>query len=205
MSRCEFCKEGTLLTKTRQRTVPFEGADLQVEVEYSLCDSCGEVQITAEQEKRNRRAINEQKRGLLGIPSTLELRKMRARWRLTQSVAGKLLGIGPTAFSKYENGEVLPAAPTARLLYLLCTSDGAMRALVERFGNGLAIQQLQPVLTVASAISPQVISIAGSDLNIADFGIRSGVGDLVAVESSTFLGATMPNQPAIQFEADSHA
>lgn len=139
MTTCKFCGFDALRERVATKSVPFDEGTIEVKVHSSVCDHCNRPQVTPDQDKANKRAINEAKRHALGIPSRTDLRRMRARWKMTQAAAGKLLGVGPTAFSKYENGEVLPAAPTARLLNIISMNDGAMLSLVRRYGEGVKL------------------------------------------------------------------
>jgi HTH-type transcriptional regulator/antitoxin MqsA len=46
------------------------------------------------------------------------IRAIRLRLDLTQAEAGRVFGVGPNAFDKYERGEITPSEPTKRLLKL---------------------------------------------------------------------------------------
>jgi len=46
------------------------------------------------------------------------IRAIRLRLALTQEEAGRVFGVGPNAFDKYERGEITPSEPTKRLLKL---------------------------------------------------------------------------------------
>lgn len=58
-----------------------------------------------------------------------EIRALRERLGLTQLEAGKLLGGGPSAFTKYETGTVKPAAAVNNLLRLLKANPDMIDAL----------------------------------------------------------------------------
>ena len=58
-----------------------------------------------------------------------EIRALRKQLGLTQAEAGELLGGGPRAFSKYENGTVKPAASVINLLRLLERNPSAIAEL----------------------------------------------------------------------------
>jgi HTH-type transcriptional regulator/antitoxin MqsA len=115
----------------RPAVLEFAGREEQYQKRYLECDHCMAIRTPAEAAKCNALEINDAKLRALGAPSRAELKKMRASWKLTQGKAGKIFGVGPTAFSKYENGEVVPAAPTARLLFLACHDDKAIPLLAE--------------------------------------------------------------------------
>lgn len=46
------------------------------------------------------------------------IRAIRLRLQLKQEEAGRVFGVGPNAFDKYERGEITPSEPTKRLLKL---------------------------------------------------------------------------------------
>jgi len=46
------------------------------------------------------------------------IRAMRLRLQLKQEEAGRVFGVGPNAFDKYERGEITPSEPTKRLFKL---------------------------------------------------------------------------------------
>ncbi|MCA8145496.1 type II TA system antitoxin MqsA family protein [Burkholderia vietnamiensis] len=218
MATCKFCGFDALRERVAKRTVPFDDGEIVVEVRSSVCSQCNRPQVTPEQDKANKRAINEAKRLCLGIPSRAELRKLRARWKMTQAAAGKLLGVGPTAFSKYENGEVLPAAPTARLLNVISSDDGAMLSLVNRYGDGVKLTvptDLSPVRIVSSSIAPVVnIHVAAVFLSVpvaeasnlldaerySETAIRSAALPLTLAAPSTPVFPQFPNSLTINAE-----
>lgn len=131
--KCPACGVGRLFAKQRNATLEFAGREELYMKRFLECDHCSAISTPPEDVEGNSLRINDAKLRALGSPSRAELRKMRAHWRLTQDTAGRLLGVGPTAFSKYENGEVVPAAPTARLLHLVCTDPDAVPRLARHY------------------------------------------------------------------------
>ena len=61
-----------------------------------------------------------------------EIREIRLNLGLTQTEAGKLLGGGPRAFSKYEAGVVEPSAGLVKLLQILDREPSALSAISDR-------------------------------------------------------------------------
>ena len=70
--------------------------------------------------------IQVSKRAELGLG---DIRRIREGLGLTQVEAGELLGGGPRAFTKYENGTIKPSASVANLLRLLDENPGALETL----------------------------------------------------------------------------
>src|ERR1700730_15355503 len=58
-----------------------------------------------------------------------DIRRIRESLGLTQAEAGELLGGGPRAFTKYENGAIKPAAAVVSLLRLLEDNPQALKTL----------------------------------------------------------------------------
>ena len=67
-----------------------------------------------------------------------EIRTLREHLGLTQVEAGELLGGGPRAFTKYEAGDVQPAASVVNLLRLLDADPTAMTTLGGRMPRPIA-------------------------------------------------------------------
>lgn len=61
--------------------------------------------------------------------SPQEIRRIREKIGLSQVEAGELLGGGPRAFTKYENGAIKPTAATANILRLLDANPSALITL----------------------------------------------------------------------------
>ena len=73
-----------------------------------------------------------------------EVRSIRERLGLTQAEAGKLLGGGPRAFSKYEGGTVKPSAAVVSLLRVLEANPGAIATLQGRRSRPMPAASLLP-------------------------------------------------------------
>lgn len=64
-------------------------------------------------------ALRELKRRVDGLPAPDEIRKIRAKLKLSQREAGELFKVGENAFDKYERGLIEPSGPTIQLMKLL--------------------------------------------------------------------------------------
>ncbi len=91
---------------------------LQVRLVRTRCEDCDHEFVTNNQAQENERRVNAQRSIAGGAPSAQAIRSLRSSWGLTVERAGDLFGGGPVAFSKYENGDVVPAQAMARLLTL---------------------------------------------------------------------------------------
>ncbi len=68
-----------------------------------------------------------------------EIRRIREKLRLSQVEAGELLGGGPRAFTKYENGAIKPAASVVSILRVLDANPGALATL-----TGAKVTRIDP-------------------------------------------------------------
>ncbi|MGO4326718.1 type II TA system antitoxin MqsA family protein [Cupriavidus sp. 2TAF22] len=146
---CPACGEHALRELRQHASFEFEGKALAYCSLATECQTCGLEFVDDEQSKTNKRAVVAARSAALRIPSTLALRNWRKKWGLNQRQAGELLGVGPTAFSKYENDDLVPSAPTARLLYLVTQSDIAVQKLAARYEIDLPVEGLEASASVS--------------------------------------------------------
>jgi HTH-type transcriptional regulator/antitoxin MqsA len=76
-------------------------------------------------------ALRRLKAKAFGALSPSEVKAVRAKLKLSQREAGKLLGGGPRAFQKYESGEVSASGPMSRLLRLLANDPKRLKELAK--------------------------------------------------------------------------
>jgi DNA-binding transcriptional regulator YiaG len=73
-----------------------------------------------------------------------DIRRIRETLGLSQVEAGELLGGGPRAFTKYENGTIKPAASVAKLLRLLEADPSTLSTLAGRKMTPIANDEAKP-------------------------------------------------------------
>lgn len=135
--KCPICVKGFVTEAVETVSFTFSGKQLSVESKYSKCSRCGASITTPEQARVNQRASVRAKMLAIGMPSIEAIKNWRTRWGLKKAAAGKMLGLGPTAFSKYENYALIPSAPTIRLLIAVVNSEESTRLLGQHAGISL--------------------------------------------------------------------
>jgi HTH-type transcriptional regulator/antitoxin MqsA len=81
-----------------------------------------------------------------------EVRRIRKKLQLTQEKAGLLLGGGPNAFNKYENGLVLPSQAVSSLLRILESNPDTLAVLYALESEAdRNVRQKQSVVEVSSS------------------------------------------------------
>ncbi|HDZ79351.1 MAG TPA: type II toxin-antitoxin system MqsA family antitoxin [Gammaproteobacteria bacterium] len=130
--KCPACEVGQLEERTceeefKYKDIPFVIHDYL----YSICSECGSELVLPSQAKINTRAIKDEHRLCEGFLSSTDIKKVRKKYKLTQSYAADIFGGGPNAFSKYENGDVIQSKAMDKLLRVTDQVPGVFSALVQ--------------------------------------------------------------------------
>ncbi|GAN82000.1 type II toxin-antitoxin system MqsA family antitoxin [Acidocella aminolytica] len=96
------------------------------------CDASDDSIQTGEDMKVSDRALNLLKARVKGLLEPADIKRIRKKLRLTQKVAGELIGGGPRVFQKYETGDLLPRRAVSSALLLLDREPPALAALSSR-------------------------------------------------------------------------
>ena len=114
--RCPICEEGNLLEQVGKNCVDYKGETAELDLHFSVCDSCGSEQANAQQVRMNKRYMIAFKKRVEGLLTGSEVKSIREKLGLKQSDAAKIFGGGPVAFSKYETDDVTQSEAMNRLL-----------------------------------------------------------------------------------------
>jgi HTH-type transcriptional regulator / antitoxin MqsA len=117
-NHCPMCATGALALFQEPDELQYKGQTFSVELEYAVCQQCGEEMILPEQIKRNDCRVRDVWRKADGLLTSAEIFELRKTLGLTQQEAAKVFGGGPNAFSKYERGEVIQSEGMDKLLRL---------------------------------------------------------------------------------------
>lgn len=131
-SQCPVCGEFAVGPETEMVRSHRKGKEISYTSHYSECHACELVFVTDADMRLNNRALLAAESAADGLPSAKEIRNWRKVYSLTQKDAGELLGVGPSAFSKYENYELRPSAPTEHLLYVMLHVEEAVHKLAKK-------------------------------------------------------------------------
>lgn len=115
---CPLCTQGRLHEQIDKNRVEYKGQAAEVDLYYSVCDTCGSEQSDAAQVRANKRAMMAFKKRVDGLLSGAEVRALRERLGINQAQAAQLFGGGPVAFSKYESDDVAQSEAMDKLLRL---------------------------------------------------------------------------------------
>lgn len=113
---CPICGEGLLHAKVVQKNREHKGFTKLVPMHMSVCDSCCTETATAAQLTQNKREMNEFYKEAQGLLTGNSVKSKRKGLKLTQAQASILFGGGPTAFAKYEAGDVTQSVAMDKLI-----------------------------------------------------------------------------------------
>lgn len=120
---------------TRPMTLSYRTESITFDMPGWYCDMSGESIHTGADMKVSDRMLNRLKARTEGLLEPEEVRRIRKKLGLTQEQAGQLVGGGPRAFQKYENGDLLPSRAISSALVLLDHDPDGLKVLRGRSGK----------------------------------------------------------------------
>ena len=126
----QLCHEcGAVMARgVKPMTITYKGLSATFEMPGWYCD-CGEGVVTAKDMDVSDRQLNLLKAQAENLVLPQDVRRIRRKLGLNQQTAGQLLGGGPSAFNKYEKGDVLPSKAISNLLRVLEAVPSALNYL----------------------------------------------------------------------------
>jgi HTH-type transcriptional regulator/antitoxin MqsA len=103
MSICKLCHSYDISILKAKDSFTYKGQEIEFDVEYSVCNSCGREFIDSQQIQKNDATILNAKKFADGLLSSEEIQEIRKNLGLTPETASKVFGGGVNAFSKYES------------------------------------------------------------------------------------------------------
>lgn len=98
--------------------VVFRGDEYEYQYHYYECDKTGERFTTKELDNENTEQVYSQYRQKYGIPSVEQIKEIKAKYNLTNTKLGQILGFGENQIAHYLDGEV-PSKTNGRLMMAL--------------------------------------------------------------------------------------
>jgi HTH-type transcriptional regulator/antitoxin MqsA len=139
MGVCPVCRKGHLVANEHVRVYEPHGKRVEVKLQTSVCDVCGESTTKASQHKANLRALAERKAHYGDVLMGEEILALRKRYGLTQQQASRVFGKGKIAFSRYESETTYPDESTTLLLTIAIERPEVMKSLADKAGVELPL------------------------------------------------------------------
>ena len=127
----EICHEcgSKMYRDTRPETLTYKGHSIVVQQPAWYCSGCDEALLTGKDAKTTEPEFLELKAKAEGLLMPEEIKAIRKKLHLSQAMAGEILGGGPRAFYKYENGLTLLSKPMNNQLTLLANDPARIDEL----------------------------------------------------------------------------
>ncbi len=125
----------------RPLTLVYKGESITVDMPGWYGDGPDEGVFDPADMKVSDRALNRLKARVEGLLEAEEIRRIRKKLRITQRLAGEMIGGGPRAFQKYEAGDLLPSRAISSALVLLDHDPRALAILRARQARARGGQQ----------------------------------------------------------------
>ncbi len=119
----------------RPMTLTYKDESITFDQPGWYCDQSDEGILVGKDLRISDRMLNRIKARSEGLLEPDEIRRIRKKLRLTQEVAGLVIGGGPRAFQKYESGDLLPSRAISSALILLDHDPKALPVLTRRQGK----------------------------------------------------------------------
>jgi HTH-type transcriptional regulator/antitoxin MqsA len=116
----------------RPLTLAYKGQSITFDMPGWYCDASAASIHSGEDMKVSDRALNRLKARTEGLLEPEEIRRIRKKLGINQSLAGELIGGGPRAFQKYEGGDLLPSRAISSALQLLDRDPSGLAILRAR-------------------------------------------------------------------------
>lgn len=117
-ARCADCGYLELQPLFETETFHYKGQLLTVDVEYCRCPICGAETILPAQIERNDCRLRDAWRKADGLLTGADIGELRSKLGLSVQEAGKIFGVGPEDFARYECGEAMQSEELDKLMRL---------------------------------------------------------------------------------------
>lgn len=96
--------------KTENEKSPVKGVNIEVEIQVTYCKKCGNQIWNEDLEDKNIKNAFRKYRDIYGLLQPEEIKTIRNKYKLTQTVFAKILGLGEKTIARYEGGSLQDVA-----------------------------------------------------------------------------------------------
>lgn len=142
---CPLC-EGERLEVRHELTTRYRylGKDVSIEgQEHTVCNDCGFSFFADGQIERNSALFDALEARVVKGISPRKILELRQKYGITQAQAASIFKCAKRAFSKWERGEVAPAAAVANVLNLAFKNQEYMRIMADAAGEQINLMPSQ--------------------------------------------------------------
>lgn len=125
---CHACGN-KMYRDSRPSKISYKGETASAQQPGWYCSGCDEILLQGKDAKATEPAFLKLKAKVEGLLMPDEIKTIRKKLGLSQAMAGEILGGGPRAFYKYENGLTLLSRPMNNQLVLLANNPDRLEEL----------------------------------------------------------------------------
>jgi HTH-type transcriptional regulator/antitoxin MqsA len=140
---CPVCGSGHLHRTVKDKAFKYKGESIIVNdfVVYS-CDDCEESLVPKSSMRSSEKTIRDFQRGVDGLLTSEEIKKIREALGFTQEMFANVLGVGLKTFARYENGTVTQNRTTDHLLRILFEKPDALKIISKDAARGIPLKKV---------------------------------------------------------------
>lgn len=111
MMYCSECEEEREIeVRNESESYPVRGEETEIQAKVTYCKHCGEQIWNEEFEEENLKAAFSKYREKHELLQPEEIKAIREKYDLSQTLFAKILGLGEKTITRYENGSIQDAA-----------------------------------------------------------------------------------------------
>jgi putative zinc finger/helix-turn-helix YgiT family protein len=126
--KCVMCGSTAIQIKERKQA-RYRAETVEVDREFSRCESCKEEFVTPAQMRSNVRAVKNEIRKKYGLLSPEKITAIRKKLGLTQAELEGVLDTGPKVVVRWESGKVIQSGGHDNMLRLLDREPSILKEL----------------------------------------------------------------------------
>ncbi|WP_158006998.1 type II toxin-antitoxin system MqsA family antitoxin [Piscirickettsia litoralis] len=127
--RCPLCGAKGAVHEARRTEYTYKEEKFYINQPALWCDRCDDAVITPADNKASLKDMATARAVIDKVLTPDEVRKARKKLGWTQEQAGEYFGGGPSAFGKYERGEIQIPKTVSVLLYTLSTNKALLDSI----------------------------------------------------------------------------
>lgn len=132
---------------------------IEAKLQVAKCKECGEEMFVADIEKKNFDILYSAYREKNGLLQPTQIKSIRDKYELTQTLFAKILGLGEKTIARYENGSIQEQAQNN--LIMLCESEKNFKKIFDKCKGILTAGEIEKVEKVLDRLgSERQIEIA---------------------------------------------
>lgn len=153
---CPFCEKETAFVIQREtESYPVKGEATEIEAQVTYCKECGNDIWNEKLDAQNLELAFEIYRKKHHLLMPAEIKAIRTKYALSQSVFGRALGFGEKTITRYESGSIQDRAQNA--LMALAADARTMLQLAELNRDLLSPQEFRSIESVCRQSEKQLV------------------------------------------------